>query len=99
MAVSQQRFTGRTATGAAGAGIGGATARLLASVDASIVDLEHHSKRLSKTVSTLRSEQGVLVYKAHLDLRDLETPSTNPLFSESESSLGVSHPKTEDGLE
>jgi 3-oxoacyl-[acyl-carrier protein] reductase len=69
---TQQRFAGRTAlvTGAAGAGIGGATARRMASEGASIVALDNHSERLRETGSVLRSDYQVSVYEAHVDLRD-----------------------------
>ena len=69
---NQQRFAGRTAliTGAGGAGIGGATARRLASEGASIVALDNHAERLRKACSSLRSDYDVAVHEAYVDLRD-----------------------------
>lgn len=65
-------WTARTAlvTGAGGAGVGGATARRLAAEGVSIVALDNHAERLREACAALRSEYGVAVHEAHVDLRD-----------------------------
>ena len=81
-------WTARTAlvTGAGGAGVGGATARRLASEGVSIVALDNHAKRLREACAALRSEYGVAVHEAHVDLRDRDELDRS--LAEAQNALG-----------
>jgi NAD(P)-dependent dehydrogenase (short-subunit alcohol dehydrogenase family) len=88
MTETPRRFAGHTVlvTGAGGAGIGSATARQFASEGASIIALDNHADRLRNTCSALRSEYGVAVHEAHVDLRD--RAGLDRVVAEARDSLG-----------
>jgi NAD(P)-dependent dehydrogenase (short-subunit alcohol dehydrogenase family) len=83
------RFQGRVAlvTGAAGAGIGSATARRLAREGAAIVALDRHAARTEALVAELRSRYDVPVLGVALDVTD--RPAVDDALRDASRALGT----------
>src|SRR4051794_32789989 len=68
----KDEFVGRVAlvTGGAGAAIGSATCRVLASYGAAVVVLDNHERRTLQTAAALREEYGVPALGVVADIAD-----------------------------
>ncbi|MCH2171415.1 SDR family oxidoreductase [Myxococcota bacterium] len=83
-----QELTGRVAlvTGAAGAGMGGATVRRLAAGGASIVAVDHHARRLEESATLWREEFDVSIRCFVVDIGD--RPAVDAMIEEANRELG-----------